>query len=79
MMQTQFTQGPRQDVTDIIIDAKRRKNLTFEQLSEGTGLSLEYVTAALLGQHPLPAQAARQVGEKLGLDDDAFSLLQTIP
>ena len=37
------------------------------------------VTAALLGQHPLPADAAAVVADKLELDADAAALLQTIP
>lgn len=79
MTQTQVTQAPRQSLTDVIMDAKIRKNLTFEEINEGTGLSLAFATAALLGQHPLPESAAQKVAEKLGLDDDAVRLLQTIP
>ncbi|MCE1915144.1 cyanase, partial [Enterobacter hormaechei] len=56
-----------------------RKNLTFEDIAQGTGLSLAFVTAALLGQHPLPADAARVVVDRLELEEDAFFLLQTIP
>jgi cyanate lyase len=37
------------------------------------------VTAALLGQHSLPANAATAVGKKLDLDDNAIALLQTVP
>jgi cyanate lyase len=66
-------------LTDVIIDAKIGKNLTFEQINEGTGLSIAFVTAAMLGQHPLPADAAKVVAEKLDLDDHAVRLLQTIP
>ncbi|WP_447884285.1 cyanase [Serratia fonticola] len=69
----------RQNLTDIIMDAKVRQGLTFEAINQGTGLSLAFVTAALLGQHPLPEQAARVVAEKLGLDEDAVRLLQAIP
>ncbi len=79
MPHSQINQDPRLDLTDTIIDAKTRKNLTWEQLAEGTGLSLTYVTAALLGQHPLPYDAAKLVAKRLDLDDDAASLLQTIP
>jgi hypothetical protein len=39
------------ELTAKILDAKARKNLSFEDLVEGTGLGLAYVTAALLGQH----------------------------
>lgn len=44
-----------------------------------TGLSVAFVTAALLGQHPLPADAAAAVGALLDLDDDAVRLLQSVP
>ncbi|BAN26300.1 cyanase [Caballeronia insecticola] len=79
MTQSQFDQGPRQALTDKIIDAKIRKNLSFEQINEGSGLSIAFVTAALLGQHALPEQAAKVVADKLELDDDDVRLLQTIP
>lgn len=59
--------------------SKARKDLSFAQITDGTGLSEAFVTAALLGQHPLPAEAAQVVGDKLGLDADAVALLQTIP
>ncbi|MBP0592063.1 cyanase [Paraburkholderia sp. LEh10] len=79
MTQSQSSQARREALTDAIIDAKVRKNLTFEQINEGTRLSLAFVTAALLGQHPLPADAAKVVADKLELGDDAVRLLQTIP
>src|ERR1700691_5983932 len=79
MTQSQHSQARREALTDAIIDTKIRKNLTFEQINEGTGLSLAFVTAALLGQHPLPADAAKVVADKLDLGEDAVRLLQTIP
>jgi len=41
--------------------------------------SVAYTTAALLGQHALPENAAKLVAERLGRDADAVRLLQTIP
>jgi cyanate lyase len=79
MPQSQYSPLPREALTDAIVDAKARKNLTFQQLTEGTGLSLAYVTAALLGQHALPSGAAKVICERLGLDADAQKLLETIP
>ncbi|HXO99885.1 MAG TPA: cyanase [Luteibacter sp.] len=79
MIQTQYSQAPRLALTDTILAAKARKDLSFEQIADGTGLSLAFVTAALLGQHPLPADAAKVVAAKLDLDDDALALLQTVP
>lgn len=79
MIQSQYRQDSRQALTDAILDAKARKDLTFEAINEGTGLSLAFVTAALLGQHPLPASAAKIVADRLELGDEAARLLQTIP
>jgi cyanate lyase len=79
MTQSQHSQASRAALTDLIIDAKIRKNLTFEAIAEGTGLSLAFVTAALFGQHPLPADAAQVVADKLELGEDAVRQLQTIP
>jgi cyanate lyase len=77
--QSQHSQASRAALTDLIIDAKIRKNLTFEAIAERTALSLAFVTAALLGQHPLPADAAKVVADKLELGEDAVRQLQTIP
>ncbi len=79
MIQSQVSNAARLALTDVIIAAKAQKNLSFEQIAQGTNLSEVFVTAALLGQQPLPAQAAQTVGATLGLDDEAIALLQTIP
>ncbi|RPA51089.1 cyanase [Shewanella vesiculosa] len=79
MIQSQISHTARQALTDLIIAAKAEKNLSFEQIAQGTDLSDVFVTAALLGQQPLPADAAKQVGETLGLDASAITLLQAIP
>ncbi|MBT2866805.1 cyanase [Chromobacterium violaceum] len=78
-MQSQCQPAPRQALTDAVIAAKARKRLSFEEINQGTGLSLAYTTAALLGQHALPEAAARLVAERLELDEDAIALLQAIP
>ncbi len=79
MIHAQINRDIRLSLADQILLIKAKKDLTFAQLTEGTGLSEAFVTAALLGQHALPADAARLVGEKLSLDEDAVLLLQMIP
>lgn len=66
-------------LTTEMLDAKARKNLSWQDLTDGTGLSLAYVTAALLGQHPLPENAANVIGKKLDLNADSVARLQVIP
>lgn len=79
MIHAQINRDIRLSLADQILLIKAKKDLTFAQLTDGTGLSEAFVTAALLGQHALPANAARLVGEKLSLDEDAVLLLQMIP
>lgn len=79
MSQSLNNQTSREVLADKIIDTKIRKNLTFAEINEGTGLSLAFTTAALLGQHPLPENAAKVVAEKLELDEYDVRLLQSVP
>jgi len=79
MMHSQADPQARQQLAIEAVEAKMRKDLSWRKLADATGLSVAFVTAALLGQHPLPADAAKAVTELLGLDEDAALLLQTIP
>ena len=55
MIQSQINRDIRLVLADQILLSKAKKDLTFAQLADGTGLSEAFVTAALLGQHALPA------------------------
>ncbi|MGP3689992.1 cyanase [Streptomyces sp. IBSNAI002] len=79
MPHAQLDPAARQALAVTAVEAKTRKDLSWQQLADSTGLSVAFVTAALLGQHPLPEAAARSVCELLGLDEEAVLLLQTVP
>ena len=79
MIQSQINRNIRLDLADAILLSKAKKDLSFAEIADGTGLAEAFVTAALLGQQALPADAARLVGAKLDLDEDAILLLQMIP
>ena len=79
MTHSNFNQSARLELSETIVAEKLKRNLTWEAIAEGTGLSVVYVTAAALGQHGLSEAAAKIVGARLGLNDDAIALLQTIP
>ncbi|MFJ8569038.1 cyanase [Streptomyces sp. NPDC093514] len=79
MLHAQFDPTARQALAVTAVDAKTRKDLSWQQLADAAGLSVAFVTAALLGQHALPEPAAKAVAELLDLDEDAVRLLQTIP
>jgi cyanate lyase len=78
-MQSQVSQLSRATLTEQLVAAKARKSLSYAELAAGTGLSVPYVTAAILGQHPLPMDAAQNVAAKLDMGEEAAALLHTIP
>ncbi|ATL67864.1 cyanase [Nocardia terpenica] len=79
MIHAQFDPAARQALAATAVAAKTRKDLSWQQIADTTGLSVAFVTAAVLGQRALPESAARAVGELLELDEEAVLLLQTIP
>jgi cyanate lyase len=79
MTQVQVTQTARKALTEAVIQSKAEKRLTWTAIAANSGLSREFVTAALLGQHPLPASAAEAVGETLALSANEIELLKAIP
>ncbi|MEV0313670.1 cyanase [Nonomuraea fuscirosea] len=79
MVHAQFDPAARQALAAEVVEAKMRKDLSWQQLADVSGLSVAFTTAVLLGQHPLPEAAARAVAELLDLDEEAAVLLQTIP
>ncbi|MER7824118.1 cyanase [Streptomyces sp. NPDC054945] len=79
MLHAQFDPTARQALAVTAVDAKTRKDLSWQQLADAAGLSVAFVTAALLGQHALPEAAAKAVADLLDLDEDAVRLLQTVP
>ncbi|MGW3321580.1 cyanase [Streptomyces virginiae] len=79
MPHAQFDPTARQALAVTAVDAKTRKDLSWQQLADATGLSVAFVTAALLGQHALPEAAAKAVADLLDLDEDAVRLLRTVP
>lgn len=79
MVHAQFDPTARQQLAIAAVEAKIRRDVSWQQIADAAGLSVTFVTAAILGQHALPAHAAKAVAELLGLDNDAVMLLQTIP
>ena len=69
----------RDEVTQLILTAKRRKQLKWPQLAQAAGQSKEWTTAALLGQMTLTGEQAERVGKMLDLPKEAVELLKTIP
>ncbi|WP_406157628.1 cyanase [Streptomyces sp. NBC_01005] len=79
MAHAQFDPTARQLLAAAAVEAKTRKDLSWQQIADAAELSVAFVTAAVLGQHALPAASADAVAELLGLDGEAAMLLKTIP
>lgn len=69
----------REDVTDLIIEAKVKKGLKWADVAAKVGQSKEWVTAACLGQMTLTAEQAATVVEVFGLPAEAGLWLQEVP
>ena len=69
----------RNEVTELIITHKLRKQLTWPQLAGAIGMSKEWTTAALLGQMTLTAEQAGKLGAMLDLSAEAIEQLQVVP
>lgn len=59
--------------------AKFRTGVTWASLAEAIGKDPVWTVAALLGQHPVPADAAATVGDLLHLDEEVVEALQLQP
>ena len=69
----------RTDVTEMVVMARIKKNLTWARLAKAIGLSKEWTTAALLGQMQMTKEQAETAGKLLSLPEDAVLLLQQVP
>ena len=69
----------RDEVTEMIVIHKQRKQLAWPQLAEAIDRSKEWTTAALLGQMTLNAEQAEIVGDLLDLPGEAIQQLQVVP
>ena len=69
----------RNDVTELIIGAKIKKGLKWEDVAKKVGLSKEWVTAGCLGQMTFDKKQSAIIAKTFGLPAEAQALLQTVP
>jgi cyanate lyase len=69
----------RNDVTELIISARRNKQLSWSSIADHLTASLEWATAACLGQMPLTTQQAEALTALLDLPPGAALVLQEPP
>jgi cyanate lyase len=69
----------RNDVTEMIIEAKVEKGLKWEDVARRVGLSKEWVTAGCLGQMTFDAKQAKLLAGIFDLPPEAEQWLQVVP
>ena len=69
----------RNDVTEAIIVARRKKGLTWAAIAKKIGQSKEWTTAGCLGQMTFTKEQAEKLGKLLGLDKEGIQLLEEVP
>jgi cyanate lyase len=69
----------RFDVTELVVEARLKKGLSWVKIAKAVGSSKEWTTAALLGQMKMTKPQAEAAGKLLGLPRYAVLLLQQAP
>jgi cyanate lyase len=69
----------RSEATRLILEAKHRHGLSFEQIAQAVGRHKVWTTAALLGQATMTADEALRVVECLDIDEEVGDALQQMP
>ncbi|MGW1408485.1 cyanase [Streptomyces sp. NPDC002403] len=69
----------RDEVSAAVVSSRLARGFTRQRLAYAINRPLMWTTAALLGQHPLPAHSARRVAELLNLPAEAVPVLAAVP
>lgn len=69
----------KENATTAILQAKKEKGLTFDDLAKAVGRHPVWVASAIMGQATMSKEEADKLVEVLGLDQSISSILQEIP
>ncbi|WP_424933673.1 cyanase [Amaricoccus macauensis] len=69
----------REDVTAMILSAKKQAGLTWEGIAEKIGMSPVWTHSAAMGMNAMPAEKADLLVSALGLPQEATSVLTESP
>lgn len=69
----------REDVTAMILSAKRQAGLTWEGIATSIGMSPVWTHSAAMGMNAMPAEKAQAMITALGLPQEAALVLQESP
>lgn len=66
----------RDECTPIILDAKKAKGVTYQQIAEAVGRSETWTTSVIYGENTIDATEAKKLCDYLGLGADVMSAVQ---
>lgn len=69
----------KEEMTDLIIAAKKAKGLTWEAIASKLDMGTTWVTSACLGMNKMTEKLAKDLCEILELDDEVCEALQDFP
>ena len=69
----------RRTATEQILEAKRTKGLTFQEIADKVGRHIVWTTSALMGQATMSAEEAGIATDLLGLGPEIAASLQEYP
>lgn len=69
----------RDECTEVILEAKRRHGVTFQELADQVGRHVVWTTAAIMSQATMDAAEAEALAGHLGLGPEVADALQQVP
>jgi cyanate lyase len=69
----------RDECTELVLEAKQAKGLTWQEIADAIGRHVVWTTAALLGQAMMDESEARRTVELLGLGTEVADALRRSP
>ena len=69
----------RNEITEQVVVARLARGLSWQELAGAIDRPVVWTTAALLGQHPIPAELGKVLVGMLGLDESAVPVLAAPP
>lgn len=67
----------RDACTPIILEAKKAKGVTYQQIADAVGRSETWTTSVIFGENTMDATEAKKIADYLGLSADVMNALQT--
>lgn len=69
----------KEEMTDVIVSAKKAKGLKWEQIAASAGMSTSFITSVCLGMNTATEEIAKKICSTLNLGDEVATTLQEFP